>query len=132
MREGAMHPAARLTWVRIDEQTGDAGLTCRRCGVSRPTLRKWWRRFQAEGVAGLHDRSRRPHNSPRRKAHEAEERKIVELRRKRKLGVKRLRNELIRLFNLRLAIDTIRKVLCRHGLNRLKRPRLIRKTGGKR
>lgn len=31
---------ARANWVRLDQQTGDAGLTCRRCGVSRPTLRK--------------------------------------------------------------------------------------------
>ena len=59
-----MTPSARLTWVRMYEQTGDAGLTCRRCGVSRPTLRKWWRRYQEEGVAGLIDRSRRPHRSP--------------------------------------------------------------------
>ena len=33
-----MTPSARLTSVRMYEQTGDAGLTCRRCGVSRPTL----------------------------------------------------------------------------------------------
>lgn len=32
-----------------------------------------------------------------------------------------------RLHGLRLSVDTIHKVLCRHGLNRLKRPRLIRK-----
>ena len=45
-----MTPAARLVWVRMYERTGDAGLTCRRCGVSRPTLRKWWRRYRAAGV----------------------------------------------------------------------------------
>ena len=60
-----MTPSARLTWVRMSKQTGDAGLTRRRCGVSRPTLRKWWRRYQAEGLAGLTDRSRRPPPSPR-------------------------------------------------------------------
>ena len=59
-----MTPSARLTWVRMSKQTGDAGLTRRRCGVSRPTLRKWWRRYQAEGLAGLTDRSRRPPPSP--------------------------------------------------------------------
>jgi len=31
----------RLTWIKLFEATGDAGLTCRRCGISRPTLRKW-------------------------------------------------------------------------------------------
>ena len=44
---------ARLSWVELYARTGDAGLVCRRCGISRPTLRKWWRRFQSEGEAGL-------------------------------------------------------------------------------
>lgn len=57
----------------------------------------------------------------------AEELCIVDLRRERKLGIKRLRNELIRLHGLRLSVDTVHKVLYRHGLNRLTRPRLIRK-----
>ncbi|MBJ3778271.1 helix-turn-helix domain-containing protein [Acuticoccus sp. 2012] len=53
--------------MRTYERTGDAGLTCRRCGISRPTLRKWWHRYRANGIAGLEDRSRRPHRSPGRK-----------------------------------------------------------------
>jgi len=28
----------RLSWVELNEATGDAGLTCRPCGISRPTL----------------------------------------------------------------------------------------------
>ncbi len=36
----------RLKWVRLYEETGNAGLVCRRCGISRPTLRKWWRRYE--------------------------------------------------------------------------------------
>ncbi|AXS40977.1 transposase [Breoghania sp. L-A4] len=127
-----MTPAARLIWVTTYERTGDAGLTCRRCGVSRPTLRKWWRRYLSEGESGLLDRSRRPLCSPAMKVGQAEEERIISLRRSRKLGIKRLMNELLRLDGLHLAVDTIHKVLCRHGLNRLKRPRLIRKTGGKR
>ena len=31
---------ARLQWVQLYLRTGHAGLTCRRCGISRPTLRK--------------------------------------------------------------------------------------------
>ena len=42
-------------------KTGAAGLVCRRCGISRATLRKWWRRYQADGEAGLVEHSRRPH-----------------------------------------------------------------------
>ena len=122
-----MTPAARLIWVQTYERTGNAGLTCRRCGVSRPTLRKWWRRYRAEGEAGLADRSRRPLNSPGRRVHALLEQLIIKLRRGRKLGIKRLRIELRRLHGIRLAIATIHKVLCRHGLNRLKRSRLVRK-----
>jgi transposase-like protein len=46
---------ARLAWVELYAKTGDAGLVCRRCGISGPTLHKWWRRYQAEGKAGLLD-----------------------------------------------------------------------------
>ncbi len=35
-------------------------------GISRTTVYKWIRRFQAEGAAGLRDRSSRPRTSPRR------------------------------------------------------------------
>ena len=50
---------ARLVWVEFYAKTGDAGLVCRCCGISRPTLRKWWRRYQADGEAGLVEHSRR-------------------------------------------------------------------------
>jgi len=52
---------------------------CRRFGVSRETGHKWWRRYQAEGLAGLEDRSRRPHGCPHRTP-ESVERLIVEAR----------------------------------------------------
>jgi len=34
-----MDARTRLGWVRLYEQLGKAGLVCRRCGTSRPTLR---------------------------------------------------------------------------------------------
>ena len=37
---------------------------CTRFGVSRKTGYKWIRRFEAQGLPGLEDRSRRPHTSP--------------------------------------------------------------------
>src|ERR671933_1443847 len=122
-----MDARTRLGWIRLYEETGDAGVVCRRCGISRPTLRKWWRRYRAEGVTGLEERSRRPHGSPGRKVLEREERLILQLRRERKLGLKRLCIELIRNHELRFALDTLHKVLVRHGLNRLSRPKLKRK-----
>lgn len=39
---------------------------CRRFEISRKTGYKWIGRFEAEGISGLEDRSRRPHRSPNR------------------------------------------------------------------
>ena len=123
-----MDAPTRLGWIKLYEEIGDAGVVCRRCGISRPTLRKWWRRYQAQGAAGLEERSRRPRSSPGRKVLEREEGLILQPRRERKLGLKRLRIELIRSHGLRLSLDTLHKVLVRHGLNRLPhRPKLKRK-----
>jgi transposase-like protein len=120
-------PKARLAWVELYAKTGDAGLVCRRCGISRPTLRKWWRRHQADGEAGLIDRSRRPHRLAAQRVFAAQEALILSLRRERRLGVKQLRNELIRQHDLPLALDTIHRALVRHGEQVLKRPRRWRK-----
>jgi transposase InsO family protein len=122
-----MDARTRLGWIRLHEQVGNAGLVCRRCGIARPTLREWWRRYQAEGVAGLEARGHRPHRSPNRKAFAEQEALILGLRRERELGIKMPRNEPARRHGLRLALDTIHEVLVRHGENRLKRPRLRRK-----
>ena len=122
-----MDACTRLGWVRLYERLGNAGVVCRRCGIARPTLRKWWRRYQAEGEAGLETRSRRPHRSPNRKVFADEEALILRLRRERKLGIKMLRNEPARRHGLKLALDTIHKVLVRRGENQLRRPRLKRK-----
>ncbi len=32
----------RLGWIRVYECNRNFGQTCLRCGISRPTLRKWW------------------------------------------------------------------------------------------
>jgi transposase-like protein len=77
---------ARLAWVELYAKTGDAGLVCRRCGISRPTLRKWWRRYQAAGEAGLVEHSRRPHCLAAQKVFAAQEALILLLRRERGSG----------------------------------------------
>lgn len=66
---------------------------CRRCGISRPTLRKWWKRYQEYGVEGLNSQSRRPHHSLMAKLTEEIEACILGLRRVRNLGVRRLQSE---------------------------------------
>ena len=113
----------RLTWVNLYEETQDAGLTCRRCGISRPTLRKWWRRFQADGIDGLASRSRRPLHSSNTKVSDSEEALIAELRSQRNLGARRIQSELNRLHQVSLALATIHKVLIRNKVKPLKKIR---------
>lgn len=117
---------ARLAWVRTFLETRNAGLTCRRCGISRPTLRKWVRRFEAEGEDGLRSRSRRPHRlAPTKRTPELLAR-IGQLRRERNLGAKGIQNELRRLDAIRLSSSTIHyalRDLKARPLHRPKRPR---------
>lgn len=123
----AMNPKTRLVWVQLYEKTGDAGLVCRRCGISLPTLRKWWRRYQTLGQAGLVEHSRAPLRPASCKVSLETEALILDLRRTRGLGVKRLRNEFIRQHALALSLDTIHRVLVRNGVQHLEQGRLRRK-----
>ena len=90
----------RLAWVKLYKETGNAGLVCRRCGVSRPTLRKWVRRYKEHGIDGVADQSKKPKTSPHSKVTTNHEQLILDLREKRKLGARRIQNELSRLHNL--------------------------------
>jgi transposase InsO family protein len=113
----------RLKWVRLYQSTNDAGLVCRRCGVSRPTLRKWWRRFQTYGEDGLHEHSRRPLRTPSPKVTPHYEKLILQFRKERNLGAKRIQAELLRHHNWRISTATIWKVLARHQVPPLRRHR---------
>ena len=80
--------------------------------LSRATVAKWWKRWQADGEPGLVDRSSRPHRSPRR-TEAAVEAKVCRLRRTKRLGPARI--------GARLGVpaSTVHRVLVRNGLNRL-------------
>lgn len=114
---------ARLKWVQMYLETGNAGLACRRCGISRPTLRKWVERYQEEGPEGQTSRSRRPHTSPNRKVTDDIVSWILALRVERRLGARRIQHELQRLYDCSLSIDTIHKVLSRQQVSPVRRPR---------
>ena len=81
-------------------------------GVSRATVYKWWRRYQAEGPGGLIDRTSRPSSSPRRLDSEVEA-GVLELRRSRRLGPHRLA------MLTGISRSTCYKILRRHQLHRL-------------
>jgi transposase InsO family protein len=58
---------SRREFVMVATQEGtNIRALCRRFGISPKTGYKWLKRYAADGVAGLADRSRRPHTSPRR------------------------------------------------------------------
>jgi transposase InsO family protein len=91
-------------------------------GVSVQTVRKWVRRYQAEGREGLRDRSSRPHRSPRQVARRLE-RRIAQLRARRYSGP-----QIADL--LQVPLSTVGDVLRRLGLGRLPplspRPPIVR------
>ena len=92
-------------------------LLCREFGISRPTGYRWIERYRAAGVAGIEERSRRPHESPTKTGAELET-QVVALRKKypdwgaRKLAVLLARQ------GIGLPSSTIHRVLLRHGLVR--------------
>ena len=54
----------RLVWVKLFEETNDAGLVCRICGNFRPTLRKWLKRYSEQGINRLSGHNNHPVKSP--------------------------------------------------------------------
>jgi transposase InsO family protein len=88
---------------------------CRRFGISRKTGYKVLARHEAEGVAGLVDRPRRPVNSPRRTSARLE-RLILELRTKHGWGGRKIRHRLLNLGHMDVpAASTVSAILSRHG-----------------
>jgi transposase InsO family protein len=81
--------------------------------VSRPTVYKWWKRWQTEGDAGLADRSSRPRRCPHQTSRQLE-RRIERLRRSRKLGPARIAGI------VEMHASTVHRVLVRQRLNRLR------------
>lgn len=106
----------RLKWIKLYQETQNAGLVCLRCGISRPTLRKWWSRFQKLGLNGLKSQRKRPHNSPNKKITPQIESTILTLRKSRNLGARRIQSELLRNHDLKIGLATIHKVLKKHDV----------------
>ena len=65
--------------MEIEAEEESMAEICRAYGVSRKTGYKWLERHQAEGVAGLADRSRAPHSHPNAVS-AADEEAILKLR----------------------------------------------------
>ena len=117
-REAQVHANARLTergrMILVERIAAGRPIAhvAAEMGIARKTATKWWRRWLAEGPAGLADRSSRPRRCPHRTSARLE-RRIIGLRCKRKLGPARISSM------VGVPTSTVHRVLCRHQLNRL-------------
>lgn len=90
---------------------------CAAYEISRPTGYLWLERYREQGVAGIAERSRKPHRSPRQTSGELE-RQVVELRlRYPDWGARKLQVMLAR-EGVELPRNTIHRILLRHDLVR--------------
>lgn len=105
-------PRSRMVMIERLEAGWTVAAVASAQGVDGRTVRKWRDRFRLEGVAGLADRSSRPHSSPSRLDREAEG--GIEALRRRRLSGPAIARQLGR------PVSTVGKVLRRLGLGRLK------------
>jgi Integrase core domain/leucine-zipper of insertion element IS481 len=112
-RNAPLTPEGRLRLCRRIADGWTVAAAAESMNVSRQCAHKWWGRYQAEGVAGLEDRSSRPRSCPHQTRPRVE-RRIVALRQSRKLGPARLAGI------VDVPASTVHRVLVRHGVNRLR------------
>jgi transposase InsO family protein len=117
----------RLSWIKLYKQLNHAGKVCEHYGISRFTLRKWYKRYNLLGEEGLYDLSSIPKNFPLQKRNEIDENLIIDLRKERNLGVRRIQSELKRLHNISFSTATIHKVLKKYAVAPLRLKRHYRK-----
>lgn len=101
----------KLEFIKLYEEKQDAGYVCRRYGISRPTLRKWFKRYREKGLEGLKNESKKPKSSPNLKLTSEILTKIKIYREDRKLGGRRIQSELLRNENIKLSVSIIHKAL---------------------
>jgi len=107
---------SRLEFVRLADGGGSSmAALCRRFGISRQSGYLWLRRYRGAGIAGVQDRSSRPHHCPRQMP-AAMEAPILQLRREHPWGgrklARRLRDQGVESVP---APSTVTAVLRRHG-----------------
>jgi transposase InsO family protein len=110
-KNARLTPLGRERLVRQVESGQTPEAAARAAGVCPRTVRKWLARYRAEGVAGLQDRSSRPHRL-RRATPVATVERIEALRRQRFTGQQIARD-------LGVSPATVSRVLRRLGLNRV-------------
>lgn len=105
-----------LQWAQGEPR--QVARTCRHFGSSRTAFYRSKRRFDEHGEAGLADRSRRPHRSPRATP-PAVATNILYLRQQYHIGEGRIANYLKRFQQVGIARSSVHRILVRHGMGRL-------------
>ncbi len=100
---------ARMLMVQRHQQGWAKAHIAAAMGVSRKCVHTWISRFEAQGHAGLVERSSRPHTMPTRTAH-AVENQIVAWRRRHRCGPEEIG------INLGVCTRTVSRVLHRRGV----------------
>jgi transposase len=109
----------RLAVLRhVEEVSGNVAATCRYYGISRQCYYGWLRRYEADGLDGLKDRSQRPHRLPRATQTEVVE-KIIWLRKHYHFGSAKIAMYLARYHDVTISTSGVWRILKRLGLNRL-------------
>jgi transposase InsO family protein len=103
----------QLLVERVCEQGWAVAHAAKAQGVSRQCAHRWVKRFREEGLAGLYDRSSRPHRCPAQTPVEVEE-AIVVMRREQRRGQDWIGPE------LGVPARTVSRVLRRHGVPHLR------------
>jgi transposase len=93
-------------------------LTCRYYGISQQVFYRWLRRYEAEGLAGLRDRSRRPQHCPHETPAEVVG-KIIYLRRTYHFGPAKISMYLRRYHDIEISNSGVWRILKRVDLSRL-------------
>jgi transposase InsO family protein len=112
-RNARTTPESRAIIVkRVLKEGQSLNRVARDFGVDVHTVRKWVKRFQSEGAAGLQDRSSRPKHSPTATSDETLEQ--IALLRRRRWTVAQIAQK------VGVSPATVSRILRRLGLNRLK------------
>ena len=109
-RNAPLTPTGRLRLARcVVEDRWPVRRAAERFQVSHTTAARWASRYRSHGEAGMHDRSSRPHHSPRKTPDDIE-RQVVRLRQEHRIGPLRLAAR------TNIATSTAHRILRRHGL----------------
>jgi len=117
-RELDKNAARRLAIIgHAQEVTGNVAMTCRYYGISRQVFYTWLRRYEAEGPAGLRDRSRRPLHCPHETPAEVVG-KIIYLRTTYHFGPAKISMDLKRYHDIGISTSGVWRILRRVDLSR--------------